>query len=113
MDQIAQELGLDIIETSRRLRLLEHSGLVKLEVRVVPVPSDFLPNLTTFLVRLTGPMGDILLEDAAYTAGIDLGTMQANQAVTLAKFLEVEIPADRLVAFRQGMTNLLKQSNLI
>jgi hypothetical protein len=111
--QIAQELGLDIFETSRRLRLLEHSGLVKLEARLVPAPSDFLPNVTTFLVRLTGPMGDILLEDAAYAAGIDLGSLQANQAVTLARFLEAEIPADRLVAFRQGMTVLLKQSNLI
>jgi Domain of unknown function (DUF4388) len=110
--QIAQELGLDMLETGRRLRMLEQSGLVKLEVRVIPAPSDFLPNLTRFLVQLTGPMGDILLEDAAYAAGIDLGSLQANQAVTLAKFLEAEIPPDRVVAFRQGMMTLLRQSNL-
>jgi Domain of unknown function (DUF4388) len=110
--QIAQELGLDMTETGRRLRMLEQSGLIKLEVRLVPIPSDFLPNLTRFLVQLTGPMGDILLEDAAYAAKIDLGNMQANQAITLARFLEAEIPADRVVAFRQGMMTLLRQSNL-
>ncbi len=110
--QIAQELGLDMNETGRRLRMLEQSGLVKLEIRLIPAPSDFLPNVTKFLVQLTGPMGDILLEDAAYAAGIDLGSLQASQAVTLAKFLEAEIPADRVVGFRQGMMTLLRQSNL-
>ncbi len=110
--QIAQELGLDMSDTSRRLRLLEQSGLVKLEVRVTPIPNDFLPSLTRFLLQLIGPMADILLEDAAYGAKIDLENMQASQGVTLAKFLEAEIPADRLVAFRQGMIALLKQNNL-
>jgi hypothetical protein len=109
---IAAQLGLDFEETCRRVNILEGAGLIRFERRVTPLPNGFLPALSTLVVQLAGPIGTLMLEDAAIAAELDLETMSADNASTLLHFLEREMPADRAMAFRNGAQQLLKHYRL-
>ena len=81
-------------------------------MRLKHVPAGFTSAVSALVKLLTGPLGELMLEDAAVEAKVNLEAITDDQVASFAQCLEREMPTDRVAAYRNGMTAILKQFKL-
>jgi hypothetical protein len=102
---VAKDLGVNIAVMREVISKLLQLGLIeKTDEAVSKVDQDFMDFLRSELAIATGPIADILIEDAARDLGYTMTQVPTHRVAELVDMLAREIHREeKMVAFKQRM----------
>lgn len=102
---VAKELGLNIAAMREAIARLLQLGLIEqTDEAVSKVDDDFMEYLRSELAVATGPIADILIEDAVRDLGYTMAQFPTHRAAELVDALAREIHrSERMTLFKQNM----------
>ena len=107
LQEIANKLGLELKDTQRQLEQLEAMQLLVLERYVTIVSERFIHELQSGLIRIVGPLADVLIEDLISQARWNVSQLRADQALKLLSALEREVNPDQVNLVRSLRSQLI------
>ena len=111
VEQIASEIGLPMIQFREILAKLWKEGLLQCLDQSGPLlDAAFFTNLKSALVRVVGPMGEILLQDVLSDMGLTRSKAPVTKAGELIERLSEQFP-DPVMGnrFRQAMLKMIME----
>ena len=89
---IARNIGMELGEMKEIIsRLLKHNIIALVEEPIQSLKGDFFVYLTDQLSAATGPMAEVLIEDAVASLGYDRSSFPKNQVQDLIELLARKI----------------------
>jgi hypothetical protein len=111
LGEIAKEMRLELADVVSAANDLHQQGLS--ENKAVTVTSAFVTALKSLVVNITGPMGEIVVEDALYALGASAQALPKRVIPTLLRELENDMKHLRWrEQFSQGAEHLCEQYGL-
>ncbi len=107
---VARNIGVELGEAKEIIsRLLKHNIIALVDEPIPSVKGDFFVYLTDQLCAATGPMAEVLIEDAVATLGYDRSSFPKHQVQDLIELLAHKIfREEKRATFK---LNLLKNSH--
>jgi len=102
---IARNIGMELAEIKEIIsRLLKHNIIALVDEPIPSLKRDFIDYLTDQLSQATGPMAEVLIEDAAASLGYDLSSFPKHQVHDLVELLARKIfREEKRVTFKQNL----------
>ena len=102
---IARNIGIELAEIKEIIsRLLKHNIIALVDEPVPSLKRDFIDYLTDQLSLATGPMAEVLIEDAVASLGYDLSSLPKDRVHDLVELLARKIfREEKRVIFKQNL----------
>ena len=102
---IARNIGIELAEIKEIIsKLLKHSIIALVDEPVPSLKRDFIDYLTDQLSLATGPMAEVLIEDAVASLGYDLSSLPKDRVHDLVELLARKIfREEKRVIFKQNL----------
>ena len=101
---IARNIGIELAEIKEIIsRLLKHNIIALVDEPIPALKGDFIDYLTDQLSLATGPMAEVLIEDAMASLGYDLSSFPKHRVHDLVELLARKV-------FREGKRVIFKQN---
>ena len=102
---IARNIGMELGEIKEIIaRLLKHHIIALVDEPIPSLTGDFVDYLTNQLSMATGPMAEVLIEDAVASLGYDLSSFPKHRVHDLVEFLARKIfREEKRVIFKQNL----------
>ena len=102
---IARNIGIELAEMKEIIsRLLKHNIVALVDEPVPSLKRDFIDYLTDQLSLATGPMAEVLIEDAVAGLGYDLSSLPKDRVHDLVELLARKIfREEKRVIFKQNL----------
>ena len=102
---IARNIGIELAEIKEIIsRLLKHNIIALVDEPIPSLKGDFIDYLTDQLSLATGPMAEVLIEDAVASLGYDLSSFPKHRVHDLVEVLARKIfREEKRVIFKQNL----------
>ena len=102
---IARNIGIELAEIKEIIsRLLKHNIIALVDEPIPLLKGDFIDYLTDQLSLATGPMAEVLIEDAVASLGYDLSSFPKHRVHDLVELLARKVfREEKRVIFKQNL----------